>query len=105
MTTHSQADAWFGEEDEAAFQMLVRWCAAAGYILQAHLCTAKFGPEAEVWQYLHNTDTFLDVCGRRFLKCSAELVCTDPISKVQMGYSCRLAIEAPFSADWLFHGS
>lgn len=29
--------------------MLVRWCAALGYILNAHLCGAKeLAPEAEV---------------------------------------------------------
>ena len=44
-----QAGAWFGKDEEAEFQMLVRWCAALGYILNAHLCGAKeFGPEAEV---------------------------------------------------------
>ncbi|KAK9909500.1 hypothetical protein WJX75_003209 [Coccomyxa subellipsoidea] len=43
-----QAGAWFGKDEEAEFQMLVRWCAALGYILNAHLCGAKeLAPEAE----------------------------------------------------------
>lgn len=44
-----QAAAWFPDEEEAAFQMLGRWCGALGYILVAHLTGSPgLDPKVEV---------------------------------------------------------
>ncbi|BDA42113.1 UPF0187 protein At3g61320, chloroplastic [Coccomyxa sp. Obi] len=43
-----QAGAWIQAEKEAEFQMLVRWCAALGYILEAHITYNRdFGTELQ----------------------------------------------------------
>ena len=50
-----QAAAWFPEEEEAAFQMLGRWCGALGYILVAHLNGSPgLDPKAEVCDHFCN---------------------------------------------------